>query len=253
MTPVRPSLPEYAHPPLIAATLGVQFDAPLELPASVLADFQQQLGPEWIGTWTEISADTTDSCTDVGLIVAGSELKNVLADRVIRISPRHFAFTWLGTEDARYPRYENLRDGFVAAWDVWCAQRHSAADMAWRWSVSYLNRIHQGTVWQTPADWSFFRLLPGPAGGLTERVTSAHWNLSVPGLAETLAVDWTLEPQRESAALACLWVRLTAEGAANPADLLDGMDTGRAAIVQTFSDLHSPAANACWGLRRREK
>jgi hypothetical protein len=244
---LRSSLPEYAHPPIVSATLGVVFRAPRE--ATALTAFQERLGPEWAGTWLE-----TTPQDDFGEMTGGLQLKNVLGDRVVRVGANHFAFTWLGTTDARYPRYENLRDGFVAAWDAWSTEQQASAADVRQWQVSYLNQISQGTVWQTPGDWTFFRLLPS-SEGLAERVTSAHWVLKTPELADGLAVDWKYAPRRDEAALPSVWIRLTASGAANgdASELLDGMDAGRAAIVLSFSELMSPSANAYWGLRRRER
>jgi hypothetical protein len=245
----RSSLPEYAHPPIVAATLGVFFRHPRAIFETGLKEYQERLGPEWLGEWEEVAADAAVPSADFGLTTSGRQLKNVLSDRAVRVDALHFAFTWLGTADARYPRYENLRDGFVAAWDLWAEQNHlSTADLC-KWGVRYLNQIPQGTVWQTPADWSFFRLRP-VADGLAERMTSARWVLQTRELPEGLAVDWTAASGPGSLEPPCLWIGLTACGEAG--DLLDGMDLGRAMIVQTFSELMSPAANAYWGLRRRE-
>jgi hypothetical protein len=247
--PPRTSLPEYAHPPIVAATLGVFFRAPLELGSTTLAEFQQRLGPEWVGEWTAVTAATV-SPNECGLLAAGQQLQNVLGDRILRVSPLHFGFTWLGTADGRYPRYENLRDGFLAVWDLWL-DRNAAAGQPGKWGVSYLNQIPQGTVWQTTADFSFFKLNPSPPWA--ERLGMARWMLQLADLPDGLTVDWSLDVR--SGQMPCIWLRLLATGAiaAEPGSLLDGMDSGRVAIVQSFSELVSPAANAYWGLRRREK
>ena len=151
LPPSRSSLPEYAHPPLVAATLGVFFQTPLDVTRSSLAKFQQSLGPEWVGDWREVSLKPSAAARDFGLLAMGEELNNVLGDRVLRISPVHFSFTWLGTADARYPRYENLRDGFLSAWDCWVEQQRVSVGQFSKWAVLYLNQIPQGTVWQMRA------------------------------------------------------------------------------------------------------
>ncbi len=255
MTTSRTSLPEYAHPPLVAATLGVLFDRQFLWEKPLLADFRQRLGPEWLSEWTSISASDTDPRTDLGRTASGGfHLKNLLEDRELQIGRGHFSFTWLGADDGRYPRYENVRDGFVAAWDAWCASSTLPADSVAKWIVSYVNRIPQGAVWQHPADWSFCKLMPATAG-LLESITSGHWTMLCPGIADGLVAAWTLEAAPDGTTPPCVWFRLTAQGDADleAGNLLDGMDSGRAAIVQTFSELMSPAANAYWGLRRREK
>lgn len=254
MSTGRPSLPEYAHPPLVAATLGVYLREAMDITPQSLAEYQGQLGPEWIGDWTERPLDSVDGVADAGLMSGGWQLRNVLHDRVIHISQRHFAFTWLGTADTRYPRYENVRDGFVAAWDCFAEQQRTRVKDLKQWAVCYLNRIPQGTVWQNPKEWSFFRLMPD-SPRLLEQLTSAHWLLKTPGVDEGLSIDWNFQSAPGSADDSTIWLRLTARGSVGveSSAVLDGMDAGRAAIVQTFSDLLSPAANAYWGLRRREK
>lgn len=257
MTSERTSLPEYAHPPLVAATLGVTFQNRAGVDELSLRHYQQQLGAEWLGTW--IKSRKWPDAVDIGLVPFGQELQNVLCDRRVRLSEHHFDFTWLGTEDGRYPRYENVRDGFVAAWDLWNQQHRPSAETVLWWGVSYINRIPQGTVWQTPADWSFFRLLASQAGVVSDdlpRRFSARWEYNATDIKGMLEVELSLHPESKISETPCLWLKLTASGPplkVNSPDLLDGMDAGRAAIVQTFSDLMSPAANAYWGLRRREK
>ena len=254
----RPPLPEYAHPPLVAATLGVFGGMILEkeMLSKARRDFQAQLGPEWVGDWSDVT-DDDDAERDVGLCNAGYELRNVLGDRVIRISKVHFAFTWLGTAEGRYPRYENLRDGFVAAWDLWCRQYHCSPGDVLEWGVCYLNRIPQGTVWQTPADCAFVKLMSGIADVGAAKLKSVCWRFEYPEISNGLQVDWTVDSTTSSSepSIPNIWLRLTASSEMNDAlpTILDGMDAGRRSIVQTFSDLMSPAANAYWGLRRRDK
>lgn len=253
MTTTRPSLPEYAHPPLVAATLGVYYgDGPEEISPEVLAEFQQRLGPEWIGRWKDMTTEIENVEKDFGFDHWAEQLTNILQDRVIRVSNDILSFTWLGTADARYPRYENVRDGFVAAWDVWSSLPQLAGNSAYSWAVSYLNRIPQGNVWQTPADWKFFQLHP-QFDALLTRVEKATWELRLPELDESLLVSWMYETPNDHGDLPTVWIKLQASGdAVTSSGLLNGMDAGRAAIVKTFSDLMSPAANAYWGLRRRE-
>lgn len=257
MSTGRPSLPEYAHPPLVAATLSVVWRtvSATAIEETSLKEFQRQLGPEWIGDWSDVPSGDWQERMDFGFLARGRQLKNVLGDRVLRISPDHLGFTWLGTKDGRYPRYETVRDGFVSVWDHWCALPQRPFSSLRKWGVTYLNRIPQGTVWHTPHDWSFIKLIPPDLGGLAGRLSAAQWQIEVPGVADGLAVNWTRDLHPVEGDEPCLWLRLNAVGdvGASATALLDGMDAGRAAIVQTFSDLLSPAANAYWGLRRREK
>ena len=251
----RPPLPEYAHPPIYAATLGVISSDERPVNEDLLARYQAALGPEWLGKWKLVSA--IDQAIIAGLLPLGWHLSNVLGDRRVQVHDRRFDFTWIGAEDGRYPRYENLRDGFVAAWDLW-TELHGPCG-AQNWIVSYLNRIPQGTVWQTPGDWKFLNWLGSAQGTALQKVPETfcgRWRFPLTDVAGHLAVEIELGADGEASSSPCLWLRLTAEGplkSCEPANLFDGMDFGRAAIVQTFSDLMSPAANAYWGLKRREK
>lgn len=251
----RAPLPEYAHPPLVAATLGVVHaeDQSLESEPS-LAKIQHALGPEWGVPWREVNPNAWPNSDSKA---RGWQVENLLADRQIRISGGHFSFTWRANEVGRYPRYENLRDGFVSAWDLWNRQERPRPISAKSWFVSYLNQFPQGTVWQTPADWSFLRMFSNQLGPFDDRlpeVFDSRWSYQVPEFPGHLELSATLRGVCSGSPT--LWLRLSAsclETTLDTASILDGMDAGRRAIVQTFSDLMSPSANAYWGLRRREK
>ncbi len=247
----RKVLPEYVHPPLIAATLGVDFDPPLPDVANNLARLRDNLGAEWRGSLQVKSDEIFRNGLDFGIQPSESFIKNVLGDRVVRLNEGHISFTWLGLDDARYPRYENLRDGFVAVWDAFC-HCNSLTVKPYSWAVAYLNRIPQGTVWQAATDWSFFELRPHTES-LTSRLLSGQWVIAAEDCPDGVLVDVKRAKSTDSEIGGAIWLKLTVAGQLNSAlpEILDGLDFGRSVIVQTFSELLTPHANAYWGFRRR--
>ncbi len=71
-------------------------------------------------------------------------------------------FNWLGEVGGPYPHYETVRSQFGRVLDQFIgfiAQEQAGDFRPNQWEVTYLNHIPQGTVWNNPIDWSFFRPL----------------------------------------------------------------------------------------------
>ena len=246
---------EFAHPPLIEAWLGVEFDCPTDFMNVEATEWRQRLGPEW-----------PVSCQSVGpaehhaprMQAIERQLCNVMSDRAIRIASNRFSFGWLGHDGNMYPRYEAIRDGFVATLD---AVRDVVPQLGLpvRSRVSYLNRIPQGTVWNTPEDWSFFRLWqPNPLQKLKIEPNgfAGLWLFPLEAERGALTIELTHEPSTESSQQTqALWLRITSSGPtdADEASLFDGLDFGREMVVRAFSDLVSSDAKDFWGVAPRKK
>lgn len=242
--------PEYAHPPLVESWLAVDLvegRVGFELDAARL---RERLGPEWSGSWREVPKD---SKPDDGK-PRDQQLGNVMGDRAVRLTKCGFAFGWLGHHGERYPRYEAIRDGFVSTLD---AVRDVAGcndqDLTpRRWSVRYVNRVPQGTVWMMPGDWSFFRLwqpVPLQGLGIESPGYKARWELPLDAERGTLTVKFRHEPGDIGDGLDQVWITLQARGPSDgtDADLFVGLDYGREVIVRAFNELVSAAAKAYWG------
>lgn len=233
------SLPDYEHPPVVEVVLCVHWESPLADAGEIARNLQLALGAEWTvapeaehGVWT---------------------LNNLLQDGRIRLGRQALSVSWLGYEGGRYPHYESLRDSFVAAWVALQGCRSELKAAAW--SVGYINRIPQGTVWQTPADWTFCRLLPPPHVPLSATGVgqlSLRWTWPLRDDRGELTADASLGPAVEGQPV-CLWLSLRSAGPATDCEtgLLDGLDFGRQTIVRTFRELMTPEANAYWGLQGR--
>ncbi|MDB5345585.1 MAG: hypothetical protein JWP89_3962 [Schlesneria sp.] len=233
----------YAHPPLVESWLGVDFATPVDLASAGLQALRVQLGPEWLNTWKP---------AELG---SAKQLTNVMGDRALRLTPQGFAFGWLGYSGERYPRYESIRDGFVSVFTAVQSMGTKADQprVPHSWSVCYLNRIPQGTVWSTAGDWGFFSLWqPVPLQGLGIEPTGfrAEWELPLEAERGTLKISFQHRPADETENI---WINLTARGPVEDAEtgVFDGLDYGREVIVRSFNDLVSPDAKKYWGVQPR--
>lgn len=210
---------------------------------------QSELGPEWPDTWQEFPDADHQSIR---------QLTNVMGDRALRLEPDGFCFGWLGYGGERYPRYESVRDGFVAILDRIraVADRRGTTAEPKRWSVRYLNRIPRGTVWATPGDWAFFTLWqPNLLSGLRIDPIGfrAHWDLRLENERGNLAIEFQHIPADQLDEAENVWMTLIASGPIGDSDasLFDGLDHGREVIVRSFSELVSDDAKTYWGVRPR--
>jgi uncharacterized protein (TIGR04255 family) len=245
---------EFAHPPLIEVWLGVEFSAPPDFAAISAAQWRQRLGPEWPASWQLIGAAERHA---PGVTQIEHQLRNVMSDRAIRFATEGFSFGWLGYDGNLYPRYEAIRDGFVATLDaIRDVMPHVGTPV--RSSITYLNRIPQGTVWTTPSDWTFFKLWqPNPLTKLkiSPESFAGSWNFPLDGDRGTLTIELSHESSGEQANLAeALWLRITSSGPtdADESSLFDGLDYGREVIVRAFNELVTPDAKEYWGVNPRK-
>ena len=235
----------YAHPPLVECWLETSLK-----PGSVLAstDFMAlvaMLGPEW----PQRIAGQPQS--------GQLRLTNTMGDRVLRLSADGFGFGWLGHGGERYPRYEAVRDGFVAVLDHLrgIVAKRSATLQPATWAVRYMNRIPCGTVWSSAGDWSFFRLWqPHVINGLGVEPTGfqGRWDLPLDGERGHLTIQFRHDAAQEASSLDVtnsVWIELTASSTADDSEtsLFDGLDYGREVIVRSFNELVSADAKEYWG------
>lgn len=242
---------EFAHPPLIEVWLGVEFSPPVDLLAIESAQWRHRMGPEWSGTWQSIR-------DHVHRVPAASQIERqlctVMNDRAIRLGGQTLSFGWLGHGGCIYPRYEAIRDGFVATLDA-ARDLTPGIGMPIRSTVSYLNRIPQGTVWTTPDDWSFFRLWqPNPLNKMKIDSEGFAGLWQFPLKTERGALTIELTDKRDDHGRS-LWLQLTISGPtdANESSLFDGLDYAREMIVRSFSELVTSDAKEYWGVSSRKR
>ena len=244
---------EFAHPPLIEVWLGAEFDSSVDLTSISPSEWRKKLGPEWPATAQSIGAAERHNPASTQI---EQQLQNVMGDRAIRFGKNGFCYGWLGYDGNHYPRYETIRDGFVATLDAIQSVVPQIGDPHHS-VVTYLNRIPQGTVWMTAQDWSFFRLWqpnPFPKLQLSTDHFAGHWQFPLDGDRGTLGIELSHEAPATPADVESLWLRISCSGPTDSEEtsLFDGLDYGREIIVRTFNDLMNSDAKKFWGVGPRK-
>ena len=241
--------PDYAHPPLIECWLGVDFVDSLEQFEVDPTALRESLGAEWFGSWQTVADDTPGH---------DRQLENVMGDRAVRLTSCGFAYGWLGHQGERYPRYETIRDGFVTALDaIRRVTRGTERRLSpKRWSIRYVNRIPQGTVWVTTGDWSFFRLwqpVPLAVWDADSQGYKGRWEFPLPAERGTLAIKFRHDSGQTAEDLEEVRIMLHAKGPVDGVDseLFEGLDYGREVVVRSFHELIAVDAQNYWGASDR--
>jgi uncharacterized protein (TIGR04255 family) len=269
------SLPDYEKPPVVETILGVQFERLPYLKNAHLGAFWKTLFAE---DWREVSdapplPPQFEQFTEVAKWAPGVQLelmqiptsrlqvKNKDGDRMIQVQNGRLHFNWLGQTGKEYPRYESVREGFAQALQQlveFLSQEKLGDFRPNQWEVTYLNHIPRGTVWNTPADWGFFRPLgplPTIEGVAQGEGFSGEWHFVIPDQRGRLHVQWqhALRPEPQKQEIIVL--TLTARGPVpqnSQQAILGELDLGRETIVRSFENLMSNEANKYWGLKHAD-
>lgn len=274
MTDARSSvLPNYLRPPVVETILGVQFEPFPDFHNAHLGAFWKMLGDDWAnvvdapplepqferfetgGTWQRAGVQLRLLEKPTSRL----QIKNQSGDRMVQIQNGRLHFNWLGESVKAYPRYDAVREGMrtaIALLEDFAAAEGLGRPRANQWEITYLNHIAKGTVWEAPKDWSFFKPLSGigsvPATLMLDSF-GGEWHLEIPPKQGRLHVEWRHGKQSERQGGEVIVLTLTArgpapEGAEGLQPALAGLDLGRAAIVRSFKEMMSDAANDYWGL-----
>lgn len=274
---IERSLPDYRRPPVIETVLGVQFDRLAGFKNGHLGSFWKSLGDCSGGTANEDWPTVSDAPLlptqferfgEAGSWAKGVHLrltqdpssrlqiKNAAGDRMIQLQNGRIHFNWLGEAGSQYPRYEDVREGFCWALDRFAGFLTHEKLGEFRpnqWELTYLNHIPKGTVWNTPADWAFFRPLgPVPTiDGLVQGESfDGEWHFVIPEQRGRLHVQWQHAKKKEEIVVLTLTARgPPPESVADLPSIIAGLNLGRNTIVRSFRELMSDAANAYWGLK----
>lgn len=269
-------LPDYDNPPVSEAVLGVQFDRLPGFTNAHLGAFWKSLDPgEWpvvqdvppLPPQFERFEKAARWAKGVQLQLTQDpacrlQIKNADADRMIQLQNSRLHFNWLGDSGGGYPRYENVREGLQFALGQFVGfveQEHLGDFRPNQWEVTYVNNIPQGTVWNTPSDWSFFKPLSG-VSTLDNHVQgesfSGEWHFVIPDQQGRLHVQWHhgLKPAPGEAGNEIVRLMFTARGPIEDGEnqlqtITTGLNLGRRTIVSSFKELMSDAANKYWGLK----
>lgn len=263
-------LPDYQNPPVVESILGVQFNRLPKLTSFHLGSFWETLNHDEWPTLLETPAllpqfekfDEPDAKWDIGQIRLGEflasgnrmQIKNQTSDGMIQIQNGRIHFNWLGKGN-EYPRYDHLKNSFSSAFqrfvDFIGSQKLGELNPN-QWEVTYLNHIPKGTVWTSPADWTFFRPLCSASTHTPVTLESfgGEWHYVIPEKRGRLHVALQ---HGEKDGLAIIVLTLTARGPlpekANRECVLESLDFGRGIIVRSFEKLMTDEANTYWGLK----
>lgn len=277
-TPENDALPNYECPPVIETVLGVQFDRLARLKNAHLGAFWKSLnGENWpnlseaplIPTQLEQFDDKRQWLRGIQVQLSQDpacrlRITNTDGDRMIQAQNTRLHFNWLGRGEKEYPRFEGVRKGFLFAFETFT---HFLASEALgdlrpnQWEVTYINHIPRGTVWETPADWGFFRLLaglPAIASVIEGESFGGEWHFVIPDQRGRLHIEWQhgkRTPADEKGTAEFVRLTLTARGPLDGSGedlepIIEGLDLGRETIVRSFRALMSDTANKYWGLKK---
>ena len=270
--------PDYERPPVIETVLGVQFDRLPALSNAYLGLFWNRLdreawptvedaallpnqrerfggGARWgAGLQVQLTDDPASRC----------RIKNRVGDRLIQLQNTRLHLNWIGAKESQYPRHRVMVQEFEETYrrlDRFVTEEGIGGLKPNQWEVTYVNHIPQGSVWRTPADWGFFRLLGDFNTASLVRAESFHgeWHWVIPEDRGRLHVEWQHAKHPSSGSEPAEFIRLvlTARGPLEVSSdplvaLIAGLNFGRDVIVTTFRDLLSTEANDYWGLKHGE-
>jgi len=267
-------LPDYDNPPVVETVLGLQFEPLPRMSNAHLGAFWKSLPPEWVAAEDAPSLEPQfENFTDApnwgafrfklsSDLSSRVQLRNEANDRMVQIQNGRLHVNWLGHGGSEYPRYNLVRDGVIDAFNRF-SEFAMGADLgeirANQWEVTYVNRIEKGTVWETPNDWHFFRLLSDYRELNSVRLESfgGEWHFEIVDRLGRLHVHFRHIRRADAASEEAIVLTLTARGPAgqarNDTDWKEGLDLGHKAIVTSFRDLMSDAANEYWGLKHGDR
>jgi uncharacterized protein (TIGR04255 family) len=184
---------------------------------------------------------------------------------MIQVQNGRFHFNWIGkgTSDG-YPRYSAVMDEFKRYLNLFITflrERNFGELKADQWEITYINQIPKDTVWKSPSDWSFFKLLgsaPAETRFINEESFSGDWRFAIRDRLGRLHAQWkhgiTSTPDNTKE-IEVVWLTLTARGSINSeteqstTKIMDGLDLGHNIVVCAFRDFMSDDANRYWGLK----
>lgn len=267
-------LPDYGSPPVVETVVGVQFKALPMMTNAHLGVFWQSLGRE---EWpTVVDAPPLPGQEErfspeahwgkafrLQLTQSPSSrirITNRDGTRMIQLQNGRLHLNWLGAGGDQYPRYHTVRAEFIR-----CLRRLlefvQSAELgsveADQWEVTYVNHIPRSSVWESPADWNFFKPLNGvpTIDGLIEAESfSGEWHFVIPGQRGRLHARWQHAHPGGGQGAELIRLDLTARGAvARSSDvetsIICGLDLGHSTIVRSFRHLMSDRANQEWKLK----
>lgn len=263
----------YDRPPVIERVIGVQFDALKNLSTGYFGKYWNTLNQnEWsVSTDAQELPPQYERFGSDGLFPLDPhtlqlqfsqaprlrvQIRNAANDRLIQLQNGRLHLNWLrANEAADYPRYPQIKREFLEHWlrfQEFVDQCQIGKLKPNQWEVTYLNHIPQGTIWNSPADWNFFKPLNSvkPEGDLHQLQNfNGEWSYEIPDQKGRLHIRWQHTTRNEQKLIV---ITMTARGPlvhGTADELSEGLDCGRRHIIESFAALMDDKANAYWGLK----
>lgn len=267
-------LPIYDHPPIVETVVGVQFRAIAGFTNAHLGAFWQLLGQaDWPSVTDmptlprQAERFTPDAPwgRHINLHLTQDpasrlQIRNRDGNRMVQLQNDRLHLNWLGQGGDSYHSYSIVRDEFKKCLSQLTDFVQTSGFGAFtpdQWEVTYVNHIPKGEVWQTPADWGFFKPLNGvpSINGLIDAESfTGQWHFIIPEQKGRLHIEWQHGKQPDPEQTEFVRLTLTArgpieEGTEPVESILVGIDLGHETIVNAFRGLMSEAANKEWKLK----
>ena len=270
-------LPDYDNPPVIETVLGVQFDRLSKFTNAHLGAFWKTLSQnEWRKVSDAPPLPNQFEAFDDNALWARAGIRftqdaacrlmisNAASDRMIQIQNSRLHLNWMGREGGSYPKYARTRSEFeklLSQFTQFVAAEGLGEFHPNQWEITYVNEIGKDSIWNTPADWRFFKPLgglPTIVGVIEGESFDGRWHFVLPDKRGRLHTEWQfarhLSKEKEASAQVSVQLTFTARGpiVENEEDsksVFAGLDLGHATIVRSFRELMTAEANRYWGLK----
>jgi len=259
---------------VVETVLGVQFEKLRALTNAHLGVFWQKLQPGWphvvdmpalepqqeiFGQPARFRQMHLRMSQDPGTRL---RIRDAGQDRMIQVQNGAFYYNWVRLEGRTYPRYTAIKPEFWKQFRKFVRFVRECLDAKvapLQWEVTYVNRFAKGDLWRTPRQWcSVLSSLLGPRrppAGLVFEGAGGTWHFEIPDQRGRLHVEIQHGSKSPDGSDEALIMKLTARGPIAQRSSVrkgvnDGLDLGRATIVQAFTDLTSAKAHRYWGRQR---
>jgi len=273
----RPTdLPEFERPPVTEVVLGVQFktEKPLRVPhmglfwQTIREDFPDflehpPLDPQIEQLPTDMSS-VPPGPPEMGIQIGMGAFPpprcwfvDPPGNKVIQVQPDRFLHNWRKiTREEEYPRYETIRDEFTDRWRKFVSflnDQQLGAPTVIQAEVTYVNHIPKDSCWSKTDDMPnvFSCLKPVDEADLFGPMETMEFNIRrrLPDNRGRLYIQAAPAFTTKDKSVILRMV-LTTRGPvvdSSDASILDWMDMGRSAIVNSFTALTAPDAHKFWG------
>lgn len=259
-----------AKPPIIELVIGVQFTTQHRVDAAKLVLF-----------WTEWLRDRYPNPAEAAYLQDefekfGAEERirrptlalkweslprirfqfiNDTRDRMIQLQDSRLILNWV-RRDSDYPRFSVLHEEFSQKFELWrkFLETNNVGEIAPnQWELTYVNRIPQGELWQTPGDWHRIssRLFVDGIDAFASLALddrSFQWRLRMPN--DTGRITLTAEQVFTEDQRIELQLVITARGPAADGEIHERLKAAHDHIIQLFFHLATDEAKVHWGVSR---